>query len=439
MAETKRNFLLKKDFEKIRDRMRAYYLYGYSTLIYEEESSDSTRKNETQRIRYWMDQQLKKGRKKQERSVFDDAMSFDVHSKRHNPFFKAWKSKAFDTNAIHFHFFLFDTLNDPKVKSAGVPTVEIIKKIKDKSSCGFFDDTRTAQYYLSRYKQRGMIDSISKVQQNLQSGGQRSVSKPHYYIPEQPKLDQSHYDAISFFSEVSPCGVIGSFVLDRLKAQKDIFLFKHHFITNTLDSDVLLSLLNAIHEKQSISVFNHNRKGAVTNRIQLVPLKIYMSVQNGRQYVLAYQKNFGNIRAFRLDFLSHIKMEGRFKNYDDLTKQFNEKKDKIWGVNIIETPDGQESLETVEMILKIEKDEPYILERLKRENRCGVLTEEDAENGLYRYFAQVYDTKEMIPWIRTLLCRIVKIKFSNADLQKEFETNLQKMYDMYGIGNEDNI
>ena len=32
MAEIKRNLLLKKDFEKIRERMRMYYLYGYSLI-----------------------------------------------------------------------------------------------------------------------------------------------------------------------------------------------------------------------------------------------------------------------------------------------------------------------------------------------------------------------------------------------------------------------
>jgi predicted DNA-binding transcriptional regulator YafY len=250
-------------------------------------------------------------------------------------------------------------------------------------------------------------------------------------------LDQSHYDAISFFSEISPCGVIGSFVLDRLKSQKDIFLFKHHFITNTLDSDIMLALLNAIHEKRSISVFNYNRKGTVSTRIQLVPLKIYISTQNGRQYLMAYQLGYGNIRAFRLDFLYQVKMGERFADYDQLMDQFEKKQNKIWGVNIVDMPGGQENLETVEMILKIEKDEKYILERLNREKRGGIFTEIDSENGLYRYFAEVYDTKEMIPWIRTLLCRIVKITFSNKDLQKDFEINLKKMYDMYGIGNED--
>ena len=72
-----------------------------------------------------------------------------------------------------------------------------------------------------------MIASTSK---RHGKSNEKKVNKPHYYIPDQPSVKQIHYDAISFFSEIAPCGVIGSFVLDKLNRQNDIFLFKHHFI-----------------------------------------------------------------------------------------------------------------------------------------------------------------------------------------------------------------
>ena len=177
------------------------------------------------------------------------------------------------------------------------------------------------QSYLKKYIDRGLIASTIKPHGN---SNEKKINKPHYYIPNQSIIDQSHYDAISFFSEIAPCGVIGSFVLDKLnKPDNDIFWFKHHFITNTLDSDILLSLLNAIQGKQIISVYNHNRKKKIDERIQLVPLKIYISAQNGRQYIMAYQIKYGNIRAFRLDFLSKVKNEGVFPDYDLILNRFN--------------------------------------------------------------------------------------------------------------------
>lgn len=436
MAEIRRNLLLKKDFEKIRDRMRMYYLYGYSAVLEDEASSDATIKDEIQRIRYWMNQPSKKGRKRATLEPFDDSMAIDIHSMRHNPFYKAWKSKTFDNNAICFHFLLFSILRE---HPEGLPASAIIEKMNglcednSKGKEDFFD-LRTVQGYLKKYMARGMIASTSK---RHGKSNEKKVNKPHYYIPDQPSVKQIHYDAISFFSEIAPCGVIGSFVLDKLNRQNDIFLFKHHFITNTLDSEIFLSLLKAIQDKQQISVCNHNRKKKNNERIKLVPLKIYVSVQNGRQYLIAYQVEYGNIRAFRLDFLSKFKNEGLFPNYDSVLSLFNEKKNKMWGVNIVETREGEERLESVEIILKIGTDEQYIINRINNEMRCGELTQIDSQNDLYRFYAQVFDSREMIPWIRTLICRIVKINFSNTIIQEEFEADLRRLYSIYGIAGEE--
>ena len=42
-------------------------------------------------------------------------------------------------------------------------------------------------------------------------------------------------DALSFFSEIAPSGVVGSFLYDKLSVKErqdsDIFQFKHHYIT----------------------------------------------------------------------------------------------------------------------------------------------------------------------------------------------------------------
>lgn len=444
MAEIKRNLLLKKDFEKTRKRMRLYYLYGYSTLLKDEANSDATIKNEIQRIRYWMNQPSRKGRKRKDFLPFDDTMAIDIHSIRHNPFYKAWKSKIFDSNAICFHFLLFSVLKEHPV---GLPSSIITEKIDELRSNSYGEDkeryqatkcfdTRTVQSYLKEYKDRGMIASTLRYHANP---NEKAIKKPHYYIPNQPLINQNHYDAISFFSEVAPCGVIGSYVLDKLNSQADILLFKHHFITNTLDSEMLFSLLNAIQTKQMISVINNNRKQKVEERIQLIPLKIYISARNGRQYLVAQQVRYGSIRAFRLDYLSKIKTEGVFPNYDHVLELFNEKKEKMWGVNIIETREGEERLETVEMILKIGDNEPYIIHRINNEKRCGTLTQIDSQNNLYKFEAQVFDSKEMIPWIRTFICRIVKIKFSNTTLQAQFENDLKKMYSTYGIDRKENL
>lgn len=50
-------------------------------------------------------------------------------------------------------------------------------------------------------------------------------------------------------------------------------------------------------------------------------------------------------------------------------------------------------------------------QRLEREKRRGIVEQVDEHH--YRFTAEVFDTVEMLPWIRTFICRITKMNFSN--------------------------
>ena len=54
------------------------------------------------------------------------------------------------------------------------------------------------------------------------------------------------------------------------------------------------------------------------------------------------------------------------------------------------------------------------------------------------YTAEVFDTKEMLPWIRTFISRISRMNFSNRTVEHQFKNDLHAMYRMYGLdGGED--
>lgn len=53
-----------------------------------------------------------------------------------------------------------------------------------------------------------------------------------------------------------------------------------------------------------------------------------------------------------------------------------------------------------------------------------------------RFSADVYDASELIPWIRTFICRITDISISNKSLEIQFKEDLQAMYEMYGLEGE---
>lgn len=42
----------------------------------------------------------------------------------------------------------------------------------------------------------------------------------------------------------------------------------------------------------------------------------------------------------------------------------------------------------------------------------------------------------MIPWIRTFICRITRLDFSDRTAENNFKADIEKMYEIYGI--EDN-
>ena len=88
--------------------------------------------------------------------------------------------------------------------------------------------------------------------------------------------------------------------------------------------------------------------------------------------------------------------------------------------------------EHVEFTVKVEDNEEFIVRRLYREKRVG--TVEKLDEHTYRFTADVYDVSEMIPWIRTFICRIIDMNFTSKTLENQFKSDLDTMYCMYGIG-----
>ena len=108
------------------------------------------------------------------------------------------------------------------------------------------------------------------------------------------ELEMPGTDVLDFFSETAPCGVIGSFLKDKTNDIADNFAFKHHYITGAMDSEVLCTILEAIHEKRNVTVeMLHRRKNRVTEA-NIVPLRIMISVQSGRQYMMANKYSGGD-------------------------------------------------------------------------------------------------------------------------------------------------
>jgi DNA-binding transcriptional ArsR family regulator len=396
--------------------MREFYVYGIKSREDYKSKSTRTYDDERRRMESWLGDHMSFVRTPEGKNVF---ISIDSRVSDHNPLYKAWKAKSFTDGDITLHFILFDILYAPEVEYGVSELMEII----DEKYLSIFDepmmfDESTLRKKLKEYTELGIVSS-------------RKVGKRLVYRRTEDNVSIPDTHTLNFYSEIAPCGVVGSFLLDKTEHEEHPFDFKHHYITSALDSGVLAMLFEAMRTKSVITVSNMSRKRDEPRRNRIIPLRVFISVQNGRQHLLAYQPDFNCIKSFRIDYLSNVKIEETTPRFDELRASLDEMQTKMWGVNTKRNRHGEEHIEHVEFVVKIEPGEEHIIRRLNREKRVG--TVEKIDDNTYRFYADVYDTTEMIPWIRTFICRIIKLNFSNRTAENKFKTDLGTMYSMYGL------
>ena len=404
-----------KNFEKIRTYMREFYVYGFKSREEYNKKSARSYDDERRRMESWLGDHMSFVRTPEGKNVF---ISIDSRVSTHNPFYKALKAKSFTDGDITLHFVLFDILHSPEIV---LSLPEILKKIDeylDSFTAPMVFDESTVRKKLKEYISQGIIVGVKDGRKML------------YHRAADIELPDIT-DVLNFYSEVAPCGVVGSFLLDKQTEKGNRFTFKHHYITSAMDSDVTATLFKAMHEKSIISVDNLSRRAEEPRRNRMIPLRILISVQNGRQHLIAYQPEFNIIKSFRVDYLSNIKIEEPTSRFDELREELDNMKSKMWGVSTRRKRYGQEILEHVEFVVKVADNEEHIVRRLEREKRIGQV--EKIDNNTYRFTADVYDTSEMVPWIRTFICRITELHFSNRTLENQFKSDIEEMYRMYGI------
>lgn len=401
-----------KNFERIRDYMREFYVYGFKSRDDYNKKSVRSYDNERRRIESWLGDHMQFRMTPEGKNVF---LSIDSRATHHNPLYKAWKTKSFTDGDITLYFLLFDILKDPETK---LSVTDIMGAIDERlavfGDLRYFDES-TVRKKLKEYISEGLIVSEKR-------------GKTLYYGRAED-IKTYGADCLDFFSEVSPCGVIGSYLLDREEEHKECFIFKHHYITGAMDSEILLKLFEAISSKRSVTLGSVNRKMNKVSERLVVPLKIFLSVQSGRQYVMAYHPGYNRIMSYRIDNIVSVKLDEESPRFDGLRKTLEQMRSHIWGVST----DGNSGrrLEHVEFTVHYAAHETFIHQRLEREKRCGVVDRIDGTTS--RFSADVYDATELIPWIRTFICRIVEIHFSDKELEQRFLDDIKEMYKLYGL------
>ena len=400
-----------KNFAKIREYMSQFYVYGFKSRNEYDTKSARSYDNERRRIESWLGEYMAFRQGTDGKNIFIAVDSRNIPS---NPLYNAFKAKSFTSNDIMLHFCILDILVDSNELSAGA-----ITKILSEEYLSFFEsfnepDQSTLRKKLNEYTTLGLLKSRKQGNQLLFSRNESSVEL------------KSWKNAIAFFSEEAPLGVTGSYLLDKYNEVPKYFSFKHHYILHTLESEVLYSLLCAIWDNKTITLEISSIRSRKLTKFKVIPIKIRVSSQSGRQYLMCWNIAMRKMALYRLDNIKAVKIGNRVEDIEKY-KGYEQKFSKnLWGVS-----SGKDRcIDHIEMTIYASNKEEYIIKRLEREKRNGRI--EVVDSNHYKFIADVYDAGEMLPWIRTFTGRITNLESNNTQLLETFKADLKTMFEMYG-------
>ena len=401
-----------KRFDRIRDYMRQFYVYGFKSRNEYTGKSARSYDNERRRVESWLGDFMRFRQTADGKTVF---LSVDSRSIPGNPLYNAFKAKSFTAGDVTFHFYILDLLQGGEAFTAQ----EILDLFCENYLCHFESDWQpdlsTIRKKLKEYVSLGILKAEKR-------------GRESFYSREEDTVTLSRWaDTIAFFSEADPLGVIGSTLLDKLDTAPDWFQFKHHYILHALDSQVLLGLLTAIGQRRRVKLTNASQRQNTGQVVHTVcPLKIFISTQGGRQYLLCYHYRFRKMMFFRLDYIQKVEPGAQERNYAKYEGFYRKFRTHLWG-----TSTGIEyNVDHLEMALHFDDNEQHIPQRLEREKRNGRV--EIIDQNTVRYIANVYDASEMLPWLRTFIGRIVQLKCSDPAVVEMFRQDLARMQALYG-------
>ena len=401
---------LVKNFAGIREYMRQFFVYGFKTRDEFDAKSARSYDNEKRRVESWLSDYMAFRQDANGKAVF---LSVDSRHIPTNPLYKAWKASSFTRNDISLHFILLDILSDGSTKA--LP--ELLNTI-DKEYLPAFQnaepfDESTLRKKLKEYVEVGLITARKQGKQLV------------YGLPESNVSLDAWQDAIAFFAEDNPLGVVGGFLLDKYDNAPALFTFKHLYLLFALDSGIMVDLLTAIHDHKRVELELMGGDNGRARRCVTLPLKIFISVQGGRQYLAAYSLENKKIHFFRLDSIQRVKPLEIVENYNAYQGHLINERTRIWGVAT-----GHGQIEHIETMLKVEPKDIHIAHRLAREKRCGKV--EQLDETTWRFYADVYDAWELMPWLRTFIGRIVSLTCSNKRVEEQFWADFSSLAELYG-------
>ena len=141
-----------KSFDKIRDYMREFYVYGFKSREDYTKKSARSYDDERRRIESWLGGYMAFRHTAEGKNVF---ISVDNRSVTFNPLHSAWKAKSFTDKDIVLHFCVLDILADGAARSVSEITDGVVDYLSH-TDTPFEIDESTVRKKLKEYTDIGI-------------------------------------------------------------------------------------------------------------------------------------------------------------------------------------------------------------------------------------------------------------------------------------------
>lgn len=395
-----------KNFDKIRSFVRDFFVFGFRGRCDYDSVSPRSYDNERRRIQSYLSDYISENWSGSNKSI---SILSDTTAKTTNPLFKVWETKSFTKNDLFLHFVIIDILQN-KCLSAPQLTEVIVKEYTSQLLSEYFIDVMTVRNKLKEYSGLGLLK---------ESRQGRSIC---YQLNENLLQSEQLNDALMFYQNI----IIGGFLAAPIVRDADSpFIYKQIFFAQTLDDDLTIKILNAISRKCRVTIVQSIRNRSDWTHC-VVPLHIRSNMRTGRRYLVCYTTRRKMYSKIRIDYIKSVSIEDTFKEFDEIRRNCDKGYEKSFSIEY-----QKQDLKKACMVLCIDEQyECYVLERLRREGKHGVITK--LKDNTFQYSIEVPDTLEMVPWMRTFIGRIVSIDGTETGVISQFKRDIKTMMAQYG-------
>lgn len=392
-----------KNFEKIRDFVRDFFVFGYRNRNDYASVSARSYDNERRRIQSYLDDYISENWDSRGKTI---SIASDTIDKSVNPLFKVWETKSFTRNDLFLHFVILDILRERCLSAPDIADI-ISSDYLCKLDAPVSMDAMTVRNKLSEYADLGILTAEKKG---------KSVC---YGLSACDVLNTtSLQDALLFYQNVVPAGFL---VSPLVKDQISPFMYRQIFFAQTLDDGVLMQVLKAISLKQSLSVTQEKFGRRIVTQ-SVVPLQVLSNTRTGRRYLVYFSSRKRKFATMRMDYIKTVAPGEAAPGCDEMRADYRKLSENAFSII-----HRQHDLKHIRMVLHIDElQEKYVIERLMREGKHGEV-KKIAENT-FEYTIDVPDTMEMVPWLRTFIGRIIEIDGTENGVISQFKRDIEAMW-----------